>query len=145
MLLSNHCKMTVLVVMLLLHSVLGAWPQDLWLSRWTDTRFGEGYHLQRSRLSGDGKDSSWCGNVKRLRPLVARRCHCNIGLPAPGGDTADWDLVLEGKFLSKRKDPAGKSWKEGDPSWGKPVGRKAIKDPSVTSSTKFADHLLCVR
>ena len=64
----------------------------------------------------------------------------------PGEVTpADRDLVLEGKFLSKRKDPAGKSWKEGDPSWGKPVERKAIKDASVTSSTKFPDHLLCVR
>ena len=90
------------------------------------------------------RTQGWCGNVKRLRPLVARRCHCKIGLPARAVTPADGDLVLEGKFLCKRKDPGGKSWKEGDPSWVKPVGRKAIKDPLVTS-TKFPDHLLCVR
>ena len=44
-------------LMLFIHSVLGAWPRDLWVSRWTDTPFGEGYHLQPSRLSGGGKDS----------------------------------------------------------------------------------------
>ena len=64
----------------------------------------------------------------------------------PGEVTpADRDLVLEGKFLSKRKDPGSKSWKERDPSWGNPVGRKAIKDGSVTSSTKSSDSLLCAR
>lgn len=81
-----------------------------------------GAHLQPSRLRVVERTQGWCGNVKRLRPLVARGCHCNIGLPAREVTPADGDLVLEGKISCKRKRPGGKFWKEGDSSWVKPVG-----------------------
>lgn len=42
-------------------------------------------------------------------------------------------------------DTRSRAWKEGDSSWGKPIGWKAGKDPPLTSSTKFAEHLLCAR
>lgn len=84
-----------------------------------------------------GGNASWCGNLKRVRPLVARICHCSTELT----QELTSGLVLGGKFLLRVR----RTWEEGDPSWGKPIGQKAGKDPSVTFSTKFVEHLLCAR
>lgn len=76
--------MTGLVVRLAPPDLSGKLPQDLGLRV---NRYPIWWAVRSPALQAglSGGDASWCGNLKRVRPLVARICHCSTELPALGG------------------------------------------------------------